>query len=142
MDKRPLKAYVRYDGNGRIIPGSLILSRIKPKNGGYVQTPGYECCNDVVCTTVNYQVTITQANLDDATGNTGIIVNTPDGGTWPTTNSQAYIFNTTCTGGGSGVASAQIHNICANTTPVAWYFKNNAVVLINTIVNTGTPCTP
>jgi len=51
MDKRPLKAYVRYDGYGRIIPGSLILSRIKPKNGGYVETPGYECCNDTTTTT-------------------------------------------------------------------------------------------
>lgn len=51
MDKRPLKAYVRYDGNGRLIPGSLILSRIKPKNGGYIETPGYECCNDTTTTT-------------------------------------------------------------------------------------------
>lgn len=56
MDKRPLKAYVRYDGNGRIIPGSLILSRIKPKNGGYVETTGYECCNPT--TTIGPQPTI------------------------------------------------------------------------------------
>lgn len=66
MDKRPLKAYVRYDGNGRIIPGSLILSRIKPKNGGYVQTPGYECCNDTTTTTTTTA----------APGNVGIAAST------------------------------------------------------------------
>lgn len=44
-NKRLLKSYVRYDGTGRIISGSNILSRLKPKVGGYVETPAYVCCN-------------------------------------------------------------------------------------------------
>lgn len=45
IDRRSLKAYVRYDGNGRIIPGSLILNRFKPAVGDWQETPAYECCN-------------------------------------------------------------------------------------------------
>jgi hypothetical protein len=44
-NKRDLKAYVRYDGTGRIIPGSLILNRFKPAVGNWQETPAYECCN-------------------------------------------------------------------------------------------------
>jgi hypothetical protein len=44
-NKRDLKAYVRYDGNGRVIPGSLILQRFKPKVGNWKETPAYQCCN-------------------------------------------------------------------------------------------------
>lgn len=43
-NKRDLKAYVRYDGSGRIIPGSNILSRKQPKVGNWVETSAYECC--------------------------------------------------------------------------------------------------
>lgn len=46
-NKRINKAYVRYDGSGRVIPGSLILNRFKPKVGNWSETPAYECCNFV-----------------------------------------------------------------------------------------------
>ena len=42
-NKRDLKAYVRYDGSGRVVPGSLILRRTKPKVGNWQQVQGYEC---------------------------------------------------------------------------------------------------
>lgn len=45
MNKKDLKAYVRYDGTGRVIPGSLILQRFKPKVGNWQQTGAYECCD-------------------------------------------------------------------------------------------------
>lgn len=44
-NKRDLKAYVRFDGTGRIIPGSLVLRRAKPKVGNWKEIQGYECCN-------------------------------------------------------------------------------------------------
>jgi len=44
-NKRLLKAYVRYDGQGRVIPGGPILSRFKPKVGNWVEIQAYECCN-------------------------------------------------------------------------------------------------
>ena len=42
-NKRDLKAYVRYDGSGRVVAGSLILRRNKPKVGNWQQVQGYEC---------------------------------------------------------------------------------------------------
>lgn len=44
-NKRINKAYVRYDGTGRVIPGSLILNRFKPAVGNWKEIPAYECCN-------------------------------------------------------------------------------------------------
>jgi hypothetical protein len=44
-NKKDLKAYVRYDGTGRLISGSLILQRSKPKVGNWKQIGAYECCD-------------------------------------------------------------------------------------------------
>lgn len=49
-NKRDLKAFVRYDGSGRVVAGSLILRRQKPKVGKWTEVQGYECCNDVTLT--------------------------------------------------------------------------------------------
>jgi hypothetical protein len=44
-NKRDLKAYSRFDGTGRIVPGSTVLRRNKPKNGNWKEVQAYECCN-------------------------------------------------------------------------------------------------
>ena len=44
-NKKDLKAYVRYDGTGRAIAGSLILQRFKPKDGNWQEVQAYECCD-------------------------------------------------------------------------------------------------
>ncbi len=44
-NKRDLKAYVQYDGSGRIIPGSVVLRRQKPKVGNWVEMRAYQCCD-------------------------------------------------------------------------------------------------
>lgn len=49
-NKRDLKAYVRYDGSGRVVAGSLILRRNKPKVGNWVEVQAYECCNPTTTT--------------------------------------------------------------------------------------------
>jgi hypothetical protein len=46
-----LKAYVRYDGTGRVIAGGPILQRFKPKVGNWVEIDASECCNYVPTTT-------------------------------------------------------------------------------------------
>ena len=43
-NKRDLKAYARFDGTGRIVPGSLVLRRAKPKVGRWKEVEAYECC--------------------------------------------------------------------------------------------------
>jgi hypothetical protein len=49
-NKRDLRAYARFDGTGRVVPGSLVLRRSIPKNGNWKEMQTYECCNDVTLT--------------------------------------------------------------------------------------------
>jgi len=57
-----LKAYVRYDGTGRVIAGSLILQRSKPKVGNWVEIDANECCNYVPTTTTTTSSTSTSTS--------------------------------------------------------------------------------
>lgn len=50
-NKRDLKAYVRFDGSGRVVAGSLILRQNKPKVGKWQEIVAYECCNTTTTTT-------------------------------------------------------------------------------------------
>ena len=52
-NRKDLKAYVRYDGSGRVVPGSLILRRQKPKVGNWTEIQAYECCNPTTTTTTS-----------------------------------------------------------------------------------------
>jgi len=52
-NRRDLKAYVRFDGTGRVISGSLILQRFKPKVGNWQEIDAYECCNPTTTTTTS-----------------------------------------------------------------------------------------
>jgi hypothetical protein len=42
-----LKAFVRFDGSGRIVPSSLIVQAFKPKVGNWKEIDAKECCNYV-----------------------------------------------------------------------------------------------
>ena len=55
-NKRDLKAYVRYDGSGRVVPSSVILARNKPKVGNWVEIDAYECCNPTTSTTTTTEI--------------------------------------------------------------------------------------
>ena len=54
-----LKAFVRFDGSGRVVAGSLILRRKKPKVGKWVEINAYECCNPTTTTTTTVAPTTT-----------------------------------------------------------------------------------
>jgi hypothetical protein len=49
--KKDLRAYVRFDGSGRVVAGSLVLRRKKPKVGKWMEIQTYECCDDTTTTT-------------------------------------------------------------------------------------------
>jgi hypothetical protein len=76
---RPLKAYVRFDGTGRIVPSSLILRRKKPKVGKWVEIPAYECCNYIPPTT-----TTTSTSTSTTTTTTTVAPTTTTTTTQPT----------------------------------------------------------
>lgn len=50
-NRKDLKAYVRYDGSGRVVAGSLVLRRSMPKVGKWKEVPAYECCEPTTTTT-------------------------------------------------------------------------------------------
>jgi hypothetical protein len=50
-NKKELKAFVRFDGSGRVVAGSLILRKSKPKVGKWQEIIAYECCNQTTTTT-------------------------------------------------------------------------------------------
>ena len=87
---RPLKAYVRFDGTGRIVPSSLILRRKKPKVGKWVEIPAYECCNYVPTTT-----TTTSSTSSTTTSSTSTTTSTSTSTTTTTTTATPTTTTTT-----------------------------------------------
>lgn len=65
--RKDLKAYVRFDGSGRIVPSSLILRKNKPKVGKWKEIPAYECCNP----TTTSSTTTTAATTSTTTTSIG-----------------------------------------------------------------------
>ena len=46
-----LKAFVRFDGSGRVVSSSLIVQAFKPKVGNWKEIDAKECCNYTSTTT-------------------------------------------------------------------------------------------
>lgn len=65
-NKRDLRAFVRFDGSGRIVAGSLILRKNKPKVGKWHEIQAYECCNYVPTTTTTTTATPTTTTTTTA----------------------------------------------------------------------------
>jgi hypothetical protein len=69
-NQKKLKAFVRYDGSGRVVPSSLILRKNKPRVGRWVEIPAYECCNDTTTTTTTSSSTTTTTTSTSTTTTT------------------------------------------------------------------------
>lgn len=79
-NRRILKAYERYDGNGRVVAGSLVLRDRIPKNGRWKELVGYQCCNDIVPSTALFLTFV--ANFPVADANNVSLWNTKLGSTF------------------------------------------------------------
>jgi hypothetical protein len=69
---RDLKAFVRYDGSGRVVAGSLILRKKKPTVGNWQQVQGYECCNGVTISHTPVDVSLPSIALEIGCADSGI----------------------------------------------------------------------
>jgi hypothetical protein len=69
-NQKKLKAFVRYDGSGRVVPSSLILRKNKPRVGRWVEIPAYECCNETTTTTTTSSSTTTTTSTSTSTTTT------------------------------------------------------------------------
>jgi hypothetical protein len=74
-NQKKLKAFVRYDGSGRVVASSLILRKNKPRVGRWFEIPEYLCCNGAPSSTTT------------TTTNGG-------GGVTPTAFIKSYFLNT------------------------------------------------
>lgn len=65
-----LKAYVRIDASGRVVAGSLVLRKNKPKVGRWNEIQTYECCNYEPTTTTSTSSTTTTTTTNGTTTTT------------------------------------------------------------------------
>ena len=69
-----LKAFVRFDGSGRIVPSSLIVQAFKPAVGNYKEIDAKECCNYTTTTTTTVAPTTTSTTTAAPTTTTSTTV--------------------------------------------------------------------
>jgi hypothetical protein len=113
-----LKAFVRFDGSGRIIPSSLIVQAFKPKVGNYQEIDAKECCNYVPPTT-----TSTTTVAPTTTTSTTIAPTT-------TTTTTLEVFNFIGRGGDSSVNACNGSNETFYTTgPLNFIYPQNGNVV-------------
>jgi hypothetical protein len=146
--QRDLKAFVRYDGSGRVVAGSLILRKQKPKVGKWQQIQGYECCNGATLTTTvattitNFEVklfcggSLTETLISGQNSSSVADLVTKLNATY----SLLGVFSTT---GGTNLTlimtGSQVQAICPNSAPT---FTVTAVVVpTTTTTTTATPTT-
>lgn len=79
---RDLKAFVRYDGSGRVVAGSLIFRKKKPTIGNFQQIQAFKCCN------------VDQAQIEVAV-QSAFPISYPDIAVFGATGNQFYMFNYT-----------------------------------------------
>lgn len=69
-----LKAFVRFDGSGRVVPSSLIVQAFKPKVGNYKQINSKECCLNNECIPPIYAANWIIASVVTGPENTDILI--------------------------------------------------------------------
>lgn len=95
-NQRDLKAFVRYDGSGRVVAGSLVLRKKKPKVGRWEEILTYECCNPTTTTTT------TSGGTTSTTSSTSTSTSTSTSSTTTTTAPVGVPFSSSVGPEGSG----------------------------------------
>jgi hypothetical protein len=124
--QRNLKAFVRYDGSGRVVAGSLILRKQKPKVGNWQEIQGYECCNGAtLTTTVATTITNFQVQLFCGSSLTETLISGQNSSSVADLvtklNATYSLLGTFSTTGGTNLTlvmtGSQVQAICPNSAP-------------------------
>jgi hypothetical protein len=91
--QRDLKAFVRYDGSGRVVAGSLILRKNKPKVGRWQEIPAYECCNYIPTPTTTTTTSSTSTTTSTSTSTSTTTSTSTSTSTTTTTTTAAPVFS-------------------------------------------------
>lgn len=78
-NRKDLKGFVRYDGSGRVVAGSLVLRRSMPKVGKWKEVPAYECCEPTTTTTTTTTAAPTTTTTTTAAPTTTTTTTTAEG---------------------------------------------------------------
>jgi hypothetical protein len=76
-DQIKLKAFVRIDGSGKVIPGGPILQAQKPKVGKWREINVKECCNYIPGSTTTTSTSSTSTTTSTSTSTTTTTTTTP-----------------------------------------------------------------
>lgn len=136
-NKRDLKAFVRFDGSGRIVAGSLILRKKKPKVGKWHEIQAYECCNYVPTTTTSTTTTAYPGLYYNADGGSQAACNGAGAYSLPLT----FVLEEACTGGAFTLAVGTWASYGIPTNGSSIYVNigtGNVVQLIPTGTTTAT----
>jgi hypothetical protein len=145
--QRNLKAFVRYDGSGRVVAGSLILRRQKPKVGNWQEIQGYACCNGAtLTTTVATTITNFQVKLFCGGSLTETLISGQNSSSVADLvnklNATYSLLGVFSTSGGTNLTlvmtGAQVQAICPNSAPT---FTVTAVPVTTTTTTTVAPTT-
>ena len=112
-----LKAFVRFDGSGRIVSSSLIVQAFKPKVGNYQEIDAKECCNYVAPTTTS---TTTIAPITTTT-TTAAPTTTTSTTIAPTTTTTTTVVNNSL----FRVSSSSGTAVCAEEPTLTLYYVGN-----------------
>ena len=129
-NQRNLKAFVRYDGSGRVVAGSLVLRKNKPKVGKWREIQAYECCNYIPSSTTT---TTTQGGVTPTAFIKTYWLNTEDA--CSTTTYGTLIFYSASSTLEAGIS---VFSDAALTIPITvGYVINDPVTMTRYLVSVG-----
>lgn len=118
-NKKDLKAFVRYDGTGRLISGSLILQRNKPKVGNWKQIGAYECC-DPSCLPPVYGEDFIIPEIINAEGGVIIVILTN-----PFTGVILQVGAVECVSEPGRILTLKVETLPAGSNPYLYFVPNS-----------------
>lgn len=135
-NKRDLKAYSRFDGTGRIVPGSTVLRRNIPKVGNWKEVQAYECCNVdqtpvlVNIEAVSFPATYCSIAIIPIDGNLYQVLNSYSNLSAADINELAAVFNSSFSN--LGKFSVKYGDIYwTPSIQIAEFYKNNGTTVLN-----------